>query len=40
VQFDDLAALDADEVRGWIATAHALVAGKLPKAKQKALGLA
>lgn len=40
VRFDDLAALDADEVRGWLATSHALVAAKLTRAVKKALGLA
>jgi len=40
VQFDDLAALDAEEVRGWLKTAHGLVAAKLPKKLQRELGLA
>ena len=39
VMFDDLAALDADEVKDWLATAHALVAGKLPKKQRRALGI-
>jgi predicted DNA-binding protein (MmcQ/YjbR family) len=40
VMFDDLAALDADEVRGWLATSHELVAAKLTRAQRKELGLA
>jgi predicted DNA-binding protein (MmcQ/YjbR family) len=40
VMFDDLAALDADEVRGWLATSHQLVAAKLTRAVKKELGLA
>jgi len=40
VMFDDLAALDADEVRGWLATSHELVAGKLTKKARLELGLA
>ena len=39
VMFDDLAALDAAEVKDWIATAHRLVAEKLPRKQQAALGL-
>jgi predicted DNA-binding protein (MmcQ/YjbR family) len=40
VMFDDLAALDAAEVEDWIATAHKLVAEKLPRKQKGALGLA
>jgi predicted DNA-binding protein (MmcQ/YjbR family) len=40
VQFDDLGALDADEVGGWLRTAHGLVSGKLSKKAQRELGLA
>jgi predicted DNA-binding protein (MmcQ/YjbR family) len=40
VQFDDLAALDAEEVGDWIRTAYGLVAAKLPKKQQRELGLA
>jgi predicted DNA-binding protein (MmcQ/YjbR family) len=40
VMFDDLSALDAAEVDGWLKTAHALVAGKLPRKQRAALGLA
>jgi predicted DNA-binding protein (MmcQ/YjbR family) len=40
ITFHDLAALDAEEVRGWIARSHELVAGKLTKAQKKELGLA
>ena len=40
VMFDDLAALDPAEVRDWIATAHRLVAEKLPKKQRAELGLA
>jgi predicted DNA-binding protein (MmcQ/YjbR family) len=39
VTFDDLAALDAEEVRDWLKTAHALVAEKLTRAQKKELGL-
>jgi predicted DNA-binding protein (MmcQ/YjbR family) len=39
VMFDDLAGLDAGEVRGWLRTSHELVAAKLTKAQRKALGL-
>jgi len=39
VRFDDLAALDADEVTAWLATAHALVAAKLTRAQRRELGL-
>ena len=40
VMFDDLAALDAAEVKDWLKTAHALVAEKLSKKQRAALGLA
>jgi predicted DNA-binding protein (MmcQ/YjbR family) len=40
VSFDDLAALDAEEVQGWLKTAHELVAAKLTRAQKKELGLA
>jgi predicted DNA-binding protein (MmcQ/YjbR family) len=40
VKFDDLAALDADEVRGWLATSHGLVAAKLTRKERQGLGLA
>jgi predicted DNA-binding protein (MmcQ/YjbR family) len=39
VMFDDLAGLDAAEVRGWLKTSHELVAAKLTKAVKKELGL-
>jgi predicted DNA-binding protein (MmcQ/YjbR family) len=39
VFFDDLGALDATEVEDWLRTAHQLVATKLSKKQQKALGL-
>jgi predicted DNA-binding protein (MmcQ/YjbR family) len=39
VMFDDLAALDAGEVKDWLKTAHDLVAAKLPKKQRAALGL-
>jgi predicted DNA-binding protein (MmcQ/YjbR family) len=39
VMFDDLAALDAEEVRDWLKTAHELVAAKLTRAQKKELGL-
>ena len=37
--FDDVAGLDADEVRAWLATAHALVAAKLTRAQRAEIGL-
>jgi predicted DNA-binding protein (MmcQ/YjbR family) len=40
VQFEDLAALDDDEVADWLATAHALVAAKLTRSARRELGLA
>jgi predicted DNA-binding protein (MmcQ/YjbR family) len=40
VKFDDLAALDAEEVSDWLATSHGLVATKLTKTARQALGLA
>jgi predicted DNA-binding protein (MmcQ/YjbR family) len=39
VHFDELAALDAAEVTGWITTAHRLVAEKLPKKVRAGLGV-
>ena len=39
VSFDDLAALDPDEVADWLKTAHGLVAAKLTRAARKELGL-
>ncbi len=39
VRFDDLAALDDKEVADWLATAHALVAAKLTRAKRREFGL-
>jgi predicted DNA-binding protein (MmcQ/YjbR family) len=39
VSFDDVSALDADEVAGWLADAHALVAAKLTRKARAALGL-
>ncbi|MBU4436084.1 MAG: MmcQ/YjbR family DNA-binding protein [Alphaproteobacteria bacterium] len=40
VRFEDLAALDADEVADWLKTAHGLVAGKLTRKLRAELGLA
>lgn len=40
VAMDDLDALDEDDMAGWLANAHALVAARLTKAQRKALGLA
>ncbi|PZQ65862.1 MAG: hypothetical protein DI570_00125 [Phenylobacterium zucineum] len=39
VSFDDLASLDPAEVRGWLATAHGLVAAKLTRKARAELGL-
>ena len=39
VMFEDLAALDAAEVKDLLANAHRLVAEKLPKKQRAALGL-
>ena len=39
VAFDDLEALDPEEVRGWLANAHALIAAKLTRAVKRELGL-
>ncbi|HEY8572940.1 MmcQ/YjbR family DNA-binding protein [Phenylobacterium sp.] len=39
VMFDDLAGLDAEEVRDWLKTSHQLVSEKLTKAQKKELGL-
>jgi predicted DNA-binding protein (MmcQ/YjbR family) len=40
VQFEDLAALDTDEVADWLRNAHALVAAKLTRKARAELGLA
>jgi predicted DNA-binding protein (MmcQ/YjbR family) len=40
VMFEDLTALDDAEVLDWLATAHRLVAEKLPKKQRLALGFA
>ena len=40
VAFDRLADLEADEVRGWLAAAHALVAARLTRKARAELGLA
>jgi predicted DNA-binding protein (MmcQ/YjbR family) len=40
VRFDDLASLDADEVRDWLARAHAIVAAKLTRKVRAELGIA
>ena len=40
VMLDDLAAEDSAEVSDWLATAHGLVAEKLPKKQRAQLGLA
>jgi predicted DNA-binding protein (MmcQ/YjbR family) len=39
VRFDDLTELDDEELLGWIANAHALVAAKLTKKARLELGL-
>jgi predicted DNA-binding protein (MmcQ/YjbR family) len=39
VSFDDLSALDAAEVRDWLATAHALIAAKLTRAQRAEIGI-
>ena len=39
VAFDRLADLDAEEVRGWLAAAHALVAARLTRKARAELGL-
>jgi len=39
VQFEDLAALDADEVADWLRSAHALVAAKLTRKARRELGV-
>ena len=38
--FEALEDLDAEEVRGWLAAAHALVAAKLTRKARAELGLA
>ena len=40
VMFDDLAALDAAEVTGWLKTSHELVAAKLTRKLRAEIGLA
>ncbi|HEV2530456.1 MmcQ/YjbR family DNA-binding protein [Phenylobacterium sp.] len=40
ITFHDLAALDAEEVRGWLKTSHDLVSANLTKAQKNELGLA
>jgi predicted DNA-binding protein (MmcQ/YjbR family) len=40
VMFDDLQALDAEEVRGWLKTAHELTAAKLTRKQRAEIGLA
>ena len=39
VHFDDVGALDAEEMTDWLATAHALVAAKLTRKARRDLGL-
>lgn len=39
VSFDELEALDPDEVADWLKTAHGLIAAKLTRAKRRELGL-
>jgi predicted DNA-binding protein (MmcQ/YjbR family) len=39
VRFDDLATLNDEEVRDWVASAHALVAAKLTRAQRREIGL-
>jgi predicted DNA-binding protein (MmcQ/YjbR family) len=39
VKFDDLEALDADEVADWLKSAHGLIASKLTKKVRAELGL-
>jgi predicted DNA-binding protein (MmcQ/YjbR family) len=39
VYFDDIASLDANEVRDWLTTAHTLVAAKLTRAQRAEIGL-
>jgi predicted DNA-binding protein (MmcQ/YjbR family) len=39
VFFDDIADVDDAEMTGWLATAHALVAAKLTRARRRELGL-
>lgn len=40
LMFDDLAALDAGEVEGWLKTSHELVAAKLTRKQRAEIGLA
>lgn len=39
VYFDDVSALDSDEVRDWLFTAHRLVAAKLTRVQRAEIGL-
>ena len=39
LRFDDLAEIDAAEMSGWLATAHALVVAKLTRKQRAELGL-
>jgi predicted DNA-binding protein (MmcQ/YjbR family) len=39
VAFEDMDDLDAAEVEGWLANAHALIAAKLTRAARRELGL-
>ena len=39
VYFDDLASLEADEVRDWLVSAHALIAARLTRAQRAEIGL-
>lgn len=39
LRFDDLAAVDADEMTAWLANAHVLVAAKLTRTARRELGL-
>ena len=39
VYFDDISGLDPGELAAWLASAHALVAAKLTRAKRRELGL-
>jgi predicted DNA-binding protein (MmcQ/YjbR family) len=39
VRFDDLATLNDEEVRDWVASAHALVAARLTRAQRREIGL-
>ena len=39
VWFEDLAEVDAEEMSGWLATAHSLIAAKLTRKQRAELGL-